>query len=109
VPHRIYHSVTDSNVWPELTIRAVNQDEVDCLLYALTQAGVACLVRPGFAVEVGAAKPEEILRIVAECLTQNGIDSVRVALSGKEHVLQAEAIRRRNRPATSDEALPRQS
>jgi hypothetical protein len=44
-------------VWPEVTIQARDEEQVDCLLYALTQAGQAVLVRPGFCIEVGGARP----------------------------------------------------
>jgi hypothetical protein len=66
--------------WPELTIHARNQEEVDCLLRALRKAGCDSLVRPGFCVEVGGARPEQILSVVQKCLSQYEIDSVNVAL-----------------------------
>lgn len=82
--------MTTSDVWPALTIKAANRDEVNCLLYAFGRADIACLVQPGFCVEVGGAKAEEILRIAANCLNEQGIDSVGVVLrNGTEHVLPA--------------------
>jgi hypothetical protein len=82
--------VTASDVWPALTIEAASRDEVDCLLYAFGRADIACLVQSGFRVEVGGAKPEEILRVAAKCLGEQGIDSIRVVLrNGTEHVLPA--------------------
>jgi hypothetical protein len=81
-------------VWPEVTVRARNQREVDWLLYAFAQAGVACLVRPGFRVEVGGATTEQILKAAQECLTRNEIESVSVILnSGREYVLPRGAVR----------------
>lgn len=75
-------------MWPEVTIEARNQEEVDCLLRALTLAGQPVLVRPGFRIEVGGAQPELILRAVQACLTKEGIDRVTVALrDGRKHVL----------------------
>ena len=80
--------MTTSDVWPALTIKAANQEEVECLLYAFGRAEIGCLVQPGFCVEVGGAKPEEILRITATCLNEQGIDSVGVVLrNGTQHVL----------------------
>jgi hypothetical protein len=75
-------------VWPQLTLRAASQKEVDCLLHAFAQAGVACLAKTGFRIEVGGATTAQILRAVQECLTQKEIDSVGVILrTGREHVL----------------------
>ena len=75
-------------MWPEVTIRARNQAEVDCLLAALGRAGHPSLVRLGFRIEVGGARPAEILRAVHECLTEYEIHSVQVAIrNGREHVL----------------------
>jgi hypothetical protein len=77
------------SVWPEVTIRAGNQEEVDCLLHALAQAGVSCLLGQGFRVEVGGANTAQILRAVETCLTEQDIDSVGVVLrTGREHVLK---------------------
>jgi hypothetical protein len=77
-----------ASVWPEVTIEARNQDEVDCLLRALTLAGQAVLVRPGFCVEVGGARPALILSAVKACLMKDGIDSVTVVLNGgRKYVL----------------------
>ena len=67
-------------VWPELTIHARNQDEVDCVVRALKTAGYASLVRPGFYVEAGGARPDQILSVVHECLSRYEIDSVNVSL-----------------------------
>ena len=79
-----------SGVWPEVTIEAANQEEVNCLLRALTLAGQAVLVRPGFRIEVGGARPALILSAVQACLTKDGIDSVTVVLTGgQKHVLTA--------------------
>jgi hypothetical protein len=74
------------------TIRARDQKEVDCLLYAFAQAGVACLQTGRFRVEAGGATTAQILRAVRECLTRNEIESVGVVLSssGREHVLLRE-------------------
>jgi hypothetical protein len=78
-------------MWPEVAIRARTQKEVDCLLFAFAQAGVACLVKPGFCVEVGGATAAQILKAVQECLLRNDIASVGVTLSsGREHVLLRE-------------------
>lgn len=77
--------------WPEVTIRARNEAEVNCLLYAFARAGIACLVKPCFHVEVGGATTRDVLRAVQECLTRNEIASVGVTLSsGDEHVLLKE-------------------
>lgn len=81
-----------SNAWPELTIRLADHDEVNSVLYALNRAGVASLVQAGFCVEVGGAKAEKILHIVAKWLDAHGVDSVRVVLhDGTEHVLRRTA------------------
>jgi hypothetical protein len=77
-------------VWPEVRVRARNQREVDCLLAAFAQAGVSCLARPGFCVEVGGAQPAQILRAVQQCLARNAIDSVDVSLATGEYVLYRE-------------------
>jgi hypothetical protein len=78
-------------VWPEVTIRARNQQEVDCLLYAFARAGIACLQTGRFRVEVGGATTTQILKAVQECLTRDEIESVGVVLSsGREHVLLRE-------------------
>ena len=74
-------------MWPQVTIEAANQEEVDCLLRALTLAGTAVLVRPGFCIEVGGADPARILRAIQACLTKEGIDSVSVVLDGRKHLL----------------------
>ena len=79
-------------MWPEVTIEARNQDEVNCLLRALTQAGQALLVRDGFRVEVGGAHPAAILRAVQACLEEDRIDSVSIVLrDGRKAVLSREA------------------
>lgn len=78
-------------MWPEVTIEARNQDEVNCLLRALFQSGHAALARPGFRVEVGGAPPAVILSAVRACLTKDGIDSVLIALrDGRKAVLSRE-------------------
>jgi hypothetical protein len=74
-------------VWPEVTVRARNQQEVECLLSAFAQMGISCLVQPDFRVEVGGAHPPQILRAVQQCLTRNEIESVDVSLSTGEYVL----------------------
>lgn len=75
-------------VWPVVTIEARNQEEVDCLLYALTQAGQAVLVRPGFCIEVGGTRPALILGAIQACLDKDGIDSVSVVIgAGRKHLL----------------------
>jgi hypothetical protein len=75
-------------VWPAVTIEARNQEQVDCLLYALTQAGQAVLVRPGFCIEIGGARPAVILGAIQTCLNKDGIDSVSVVIgAGQKHVL----------------------
>ena len=78
-------------VWPEVTLRARNQREVDRLLRAFAQAELACLVRPGFRVEVGGATTEQILNAAQDCLTRNEIEAVLVTLKGGgEYVLTRE-------------------
>jgi hypothetical protein len=73
-----------------VTIEAANQDEVDCLLRALSLAGQAVLVRPGFCIEVGGAQPALILSAVQACLMKDGIDSVTVVVTGgRKHLLAA--------------------
>jgi hypothetical protein len=67
-------------VWPELTIQARSEEEVDCLLRALRKAGHDSLVRPGFCVEAGGARPDQILSVVQKCLSRYEIDSVNVSL-----------------------------
>jgi hypothetical protein len=74
-------------VWPEVTVRAHNQQEVECLLSAFAEAGIACLVQPGFRVEVGGARPAQILQAVHRCLTRNEMASVGVVLDTDEYVL----------------------
>ena len=74
-------------MWPEVTIEARNQEEVDCLLRALRSAGTAVLVRPGFRVEAGGADRTLILRAIQACLTKEGIESAYVVLGGRRHVL----------------------
>jgi hypothetical protein len=75
-------------VWPEVTIEASNQGEVNCLLRALRKEGHTMLVREGFRVEVGGARPAAILSAVQACLTNEGIDSVFVVLkSGSKAML----------------------
>ena len=69
-------------MWPEVTIEARNQDEVNCLLRALTQDGHAVLARDGLRVEVGGAHPAAILSAVQACLKRDGIDSVSIVLKG---------------------------
>ena len=82
-------------MWPEVTIRARNQEEVDCLLYAFGRAGVASIARDGFRIEVGGLPLAEILRAAQECLTEHEIDSVSAILSdGREHVLSGAPRRR---------------
>ena len=77
-------------VWPELTIHARNQGEVDCVLRALRKAGYASLARPGFCVEAGGAHPGQILGVVQECLTSHRIDSVNVSLrAGGTYLLRS--------------------
>ena len=77
-------------VWPELTIQARNQDEVDCLLRALRKAGYASLMSPGFCVEAGGAHPGQILGVIQECLTSYKIDSVNVSLrTGGTYLLRS--------------------
>jgi len=78
-------------LWPEVTFRVRNQREVNCLLRAFAQAGIACLVRPGLRLEVGGATTEQILKAAHECLTRYEIESVSVTLKGgREYVLPAE-------------------
>ena len=74
---------------PEVTVRARNQAEVECLLSAVRADGNRCLGPDGFQVEVGGATPGEILKAVQQCLTTNNIESVRVALADgrKEYLL----------------------
>ena len=79
-------------MWPQVTIEAANQEEVDCLLRALTLAHTAVLVRPGFCIEVGGAEPGLILRVIQTCLTKQGIDSVSVVLDGRKHVLAGRQV-----------------
>jgi hypothetical protein len=75
-------------VWPEVTIEARNQDEVNCLLRALTQEGHAVFARDGFRVEVGGAHPAAILTAVQACLEKDRIDSVSIVLKdGRKAVL----------------------
>lgn len=75
-------------MWPELTIEARNQDEVNCLLRALTKAGHAVLVHDGFRVDVGGAHPSAILKAVQACLDKDRIDVVSIALrDGRKAVL----------------------
>jgi hypothetical protein len=77
-------------MWPEVTIQARNQKEVDCLLYALRRAGAASITRAGFSIEAGGLALGKILRAAQECLTEYEIDSVTVILrDGRRHVLSA--------------------
>ena len=82
-------------MWPVVTVRARNQAEVDCLLYAFAQAGLACLAKPGFDVQVGGATTTDILKAVQRCLTQKDLESVRVMLAGgpNEYVLRPEPVK----------------
>ena len=75
-------------MWPEVTIQARNQEEVDCLLYALARAGAASITRRGFRIEVGGAPLGQILRAAQQCLNDHEIDSVSILLAdGRAHVL----------------------
>jgi len=76
-------------VWPEVTIRARSQEEVDCLLRALARAGAAAIARPGFRIEVGGIPLGGVLTAARQCLSDYEIDSVVVVLrDGREHVLR---------------------
>ena len=77
-------------MWPEVTVRARNRQEVECLLSECSQRGLSCLVQPGFVVEIGGAQSAFILRVVQQCLTRNAIDSVDVSLGTGEYVLTKE-------------------
>ena len=74
-------TVSEFVQWPVVTVQAQNQAEVDCLLYAFGQAGIACLMQSDFGVEVGGATINDILNVVQECLTRNDIESVRVVFA----------------------------
>jgi hypothetical protein len=75
-------------MWPEVTIRAQNQTEVDCLLRALARAGAAAMARPGFRIEVGGIPLGRILNAAQKCLREYEIDAVVVVLrNGREHLL----------------------
>ena len=74
-------------MWPEVTVRARNQREVECLLAAFAEAGIACLIQPGFRVEAGGAQPAQILRAIRRCLTRNEMESVDVSIDTGEYFL----------------------